>query len=363
MLLGLAREQQRRGDHPVIVSIAPPDVRERPIEAMCGSLGLPCIRHRMRDGFNLQGARELLSLLTEQSADIVHSHGYKSNILLSLTRRQFPQVCLVTTLHGWTATRAISRLGLYRWLDQRLLARLDGVVVVNRKMLGLPAIARLDAGRVAFIPNGIANREPRHGVEDAADPLRDRLLALKAQGHSVIGTIGRLSPEKNVAAMLGSMARLVREFPDLRLLIIGEGPQEPFLRHEAALRGLKDNIVFAGFRSDAREYLPLLDILALPSLTEGLPMTLLEAMLEGVPVVATRVGEMPHVLQDAGQLVEPGDVEDLSQALARTLRDLPVTRDRAAKAVQRIREEYSVGRMADRYADFYGRILGSRSIE
>jgi aspartate carbamoyltransferase len=134
VLLNLASEQVARGDGPLLLSIGGPDVSEKAIETQARRLGIRCLPLRMRDGLNLAAGREILRVADDCRVDIIHSHGYKGNILLGLQRRGTRGIPVITTLHGWTATSTWSKLGLYRALDQRMLSRLDGVVLVNDAM-------------------------------------------------------------------------------------------------------------------------------------------------------------------------------------------------------------------------------------
>src|SRR6186713_1144813 len=119
VLLNLAEAQSLQGHTPVLLSIGNPDCAPKAIETAAAARGIECIPFRMRDGLNLKGASALLQKANEQRIDVIHSHGYKTNILLGLTDKPGNAPPVVSTLHGWTAKKTFSKLGLYRLLDQR----------------------------------------------------------------------------------------------------------------------------------------------------------------------------------------------------------------------------------------------------
>lgn len=338
VLLTLATEQKRRGDAPTILSIGNLSSPPKAIEIEAAQLGIECIALRMNDGLNLRGARDILRAATERDTDVIHSHGYKTNILLALVPRRTREVAVVTTLHGWTAKKAFSKLGLYRFLDRRLLPRLDAIVSVSP--IAIPG------NTITVIPNGIcAGRET---VPD--DAIAASLRELKARTTALVGAVGRLSPEKNFGALFDALKALPE---GIGAAILGDGPEAAALQARIQDEDLASRVLMPGYVRDAARYLPLFDVLTIPSLTEGLPMILLEAMSAALPVVATKVGDIPGTLADAGALVEPGDAADLAAAISLVAADLPGYRERAVAGARRVQAEYGASQMASRYDAVY----------
>lgn len=354
VLLNLAEAQRQQGHTPVLLSIGNLNCLPKAIEQAATARGIECIPFRMRDGLNLHGAAALLQAAREQRIDVIHSHGFKTNILLglaNLTRKSPP---VVTTLHGWTAKKTFSKLGLYRLLDQRLLRRQDAVVLVNEEMKMLPSIRSLPPHKTFFVPNGIALDSLQ---ANADDPIARQLREFHSAGSILIGGVGRLSPEKNFGALIEALAQLPSELRHSKVALLGTGAQEADLRGLISERGLTDRVWLAGYVGNARTYLHELDILAIPSLTEGLPMILLEAMAADVPIVSTAVGAIPNTLAGCGALVPAGDIAALAAAIAAVAADLPAAREKAAGARQRVQEHYSATTMATRYLDVYKAVL------
>lgn len=359
VLLNLVAEQQQLGHQPAILSIGNPTSPEKALESEARRRGCECIPYRMKDGFNLEGAAGILQLAVEHGADAIHSHGYKTNILLAAIPRNRRPIPVVATLHGWTARRTLSKLGLYRFLDQRALRKLDEVVLVNEKMRQARAIAALDPDKVQFIPNGIPLQGTQAETPGGAptDTLAVAIGDFRPPGGVLIGAVGRLSPEKNFSLLLRALGSLGRDYEHVRVVILGAGPEDALLRSLARSLGLADRVLFGGYAPNARQYFGLLDMLAIPSLTEGLPMTLLEAMAAGLPVIATAVGEISAVLGDAGVIVPPGNRAALGDAIKHVAGDLPSHRTNAAQGRQRVVEHYGAATMAKRYDAVYRRAL------
>ncbi|MEO8017802.1 MAG: glycosyltransferase [Pseudomonadota bacterium] len=350
VMLNLAEVQRQQGHTPVVLSIGNPNCAPKAIEQAAAARNIECIPFRMRDGLNLKGAAALLQTAGEQRSDVIHSHGYKTNILLGLASKPHNAPPVVTTLHGWTAKKAFSKLGLYRLLDQRLLRRQDAVVLVNEEMATLSAIRSLPPHKVFFIPNGIALDSLQANAED---PIVRQLRDFRGAESVLIGGAGRLSPEKNFGALIEALAQLPPELRHVKLALLGTGAEEAQLRSLITSRGLADRVWLAGYVANARTYLKELDILAIPSLTEGLPMILLEAMAAEVPIVSTAVGAIPNTLAGCGALVPAGDIGALAVAIGTVAGNLPAAQEQATAARQRVREHYSATTMATRYLDVY----------
>src|ERR1700731_3663527 len=154
ILLYLAREQQQRGHQPLVGSIRDPGTDQTPFEALAHSWGLPVVRIRVAPRPTPGGVRALLRTVREVAPDVLHSHGYKPNILLGFLPRRL-RGPMLTTLHGWTGAPAFSALWLYERLDRLSLRRIDSVVVVTRSMLALRALQSVPPSRRHVIENGI----------------------------------------------------------------------------------------------------------------------------------------------------------------------------------------------------------------
>lgn len=219
-------------------------------------------------------------------------------------------------------------------------------------------------GRIVTIYNGIA----RASFSEDAGPLRDtaRSSMRDALGIApdtlVVGTVGRQSPEKNLPALIDAVARLGPSAADTVLLLCGEGDEQmrPTLRARGDDAGLGDRLLLPGRLDDVAGVLASLDVFALPSLTEGMPLSLMEAMAAGVAVVATAVGGVPELVRDGenGLLVEePSDIAALSAAIARLLAHPTLRADLAQNAARTVKNRFSFDRMIDKIQLTYDHVI------
>jgi glycosyltransferase involved in cell wall biosynthesis len=179
-------------------------------------------------------------------------------------------------------------------------------------------------------------------------------------GRPVVGLVGRLVPEKGVDVFLRAAALVSAVVPQARFLVVGDGPLRPDLEHRAAVLGLAGAVTFTGYRSDAPRLLAGLDVLAVPSRSDGSPLVVCEAMAAGVPVVASRVGGLPDLVEDGGSglLVRPGEAEDLARALVSLLLDPEAARRLGARG-RRLAAGRSHERLVDRMTQLYTDVAGA----
>jgi len=170
-----------------------------------------------------------------------------------------------------------------------------------------------------------------------------------------VGSIGRLSPEKGYCYLIRALSLLVKNGIDAKLVIIGEGGERNNLEIMAKKMDLAERVLLPGYRKDAGRYLPLFDVFVISSLTEGLPITLLEAMRAGIPIIATAVGGIPEVLShgSAGRLVQTADAQELAQAITQLCQDESARVQLANAAYQNFVSRFSVEKMTSKYLDIY----------
>jgi glycosyltransferase involved in cell wall biosynthesis/protein-tyrosine-phosphatase len=287
--------------------------------------------------------RGLTRFFREHQIDLVHTHRYKDSVLGALAAKLAGVPHVVRTVHGlrepmtgWSALK----FRIYEALDRvMLLFFTDLVVAVSRGMADTLRKTGYRPTSVTQIHNGIdlGAIAPRR----RSDEVR-RELGIPAQA-LVIGTAGRLSPVKGHAALLRA-ARLIQEHQsDAIFLIVGGGPLADELRRQAARLGIAGACVFPGAREDVHDLIAAMDLFVLPSLSEGIPMAVLEAMALGIPVVASAVGGVPEVIQDRvnGMLVPPGDERRLADACVELARDPASAQMLVARARRTVEERFS----------------------
>ena len=329
-----------------------------PLKAEFRALGVPLYplpRASRVDGLLFL---RMLSLTRRLRPDVVHTHLFKSNFHGRAAARLAGAPVVVSTLHSadpWAANPLAGRLyGLTACFADRLIAVSETVRAYHLVHTGVPA------AKVVTIVNGVA-LERFDNIQGYRERVRAGMDIPAAA--PLLGVIGRLVADKGQADFLRGAARLRAQVPEARFLIVGSGPQKEALRALANDLGLGDVVFFGGFRQDIPAVLAALDVLVIPSLREGLPLTLLEAMAAGTPVVATDAGGMAEVLAKGGGLVvPPGDVDALVEACLRLLAS-PELRARMGAAGRAIvARQYSLTRMVERLMTLYRELLWEKRL-
>ena len=284
-----------------------------------------------------RAAREVARELRQLRADVVCCSGYKPDLIGWLAARQAGVPC-VSISHGWTGVTR--KVRFYELLDRLVLRWMDAVVCVSEGQAVKVRQTGAPAHRVVTIRNAV-------GMEAFAAPdpaARAMLEGFFAQPpRRIVGAAGRLSPEKGFDRLIEAAAVVTKAEPDTGFVIFGGGPLHSALAEQIAARGLQERFILAGFRTDLERFLPVLDLAVLSSLTEGLPVVLLEALAAGVPAVSTAVGGTPEVIEDGlhGYLVPAGDTDALARRILDALRDDPGRRAMGERGRQRVREQFT----------------------
>jgi glycosyltransferase involved in cell wall biosynthesis len=294
--------------------------------------------------------------LGDERPDVVHTHLGYADLLGGLAARRLG-IPAVSTLHASVFGRGTPRERLKERLMASVRRRCHGSIIAVSEAA---RESYLETGwdrpdRLVTIPNGIDAR-PRPG---AGTPVRTALGV--PPGAPVVGTLSTLRPEKSLETAIEAAALLAGEHPRLRLVIVGEGPERPALEERAGPLG--DRVIFAGHREDVMELLDAFDVLVHPSSADALPTALLEAMAASVPVVATRVGGIPEVVEDGvtGRLVDPPpDAQRVAAALAPLLADASLRGRLGAAARERYLAEFTAERWASRMRGVYDQLTAGR---
>ncbi|WP_179105741.1 glycosyltransferase [Vreelandella utahensis] len=358
MLLSLATEQQALGLDVTILSAGEHGCGEKPIEAEAARLGLKIIAWRMKPGLNIKSMLKLVRWARAKQFELLHSHGYKFNILTAIMPRKFLCIPVVTTLHGFVRARRYTKMWFYELLDRFALKRLDAVCPVSESMRDeiTPWVASHTI--VQVVSNGLDLREIHRHADDSLAPTE--IKEFIAHHSPVVVGVGRLSHEKGFDLLIGSFATVKEYWPKAGLIIVGEGPMRSELRKKADETGLSDSCLMPGYVANIPSILSAASVLVLSSRTEGLPITLLEAMAVGVPVVASDVGAIPSVLEEGelGRLTPAGDCNALANSITETLTDSASAHRKTEAARSHVEACYSARTMAQTYTDVYRSVLG-----
>jgi len=355
LTLEMCARLARRGDvDAAICELFPGDgLAERPEYEGLRVTSLPAGAARTRAG----RVRALTALFRREMPDVVHLHNFLPQVYGGAAARLARVPAVVATKHGVGRPRLARSRRLAGWAYQLA----DAIVAVSADARErLLANYGLPPGRVRHIMNGIDTERFR----PAGDDREERRGGLPGfTGAPLIGTVCRLLKPKGIRTLLDAFARVTGELPEARLVIVGDGPDREGFERRARELALTDEVHFTGMRDDVDAIYPLLDVFVLPSYTEGISLTLLEAASCALPIVATRVGGNPEIIDDGrtGRLVPPRDAEALADGLMEQWREPEKARKIGRAARAEIVERFSLKRMTQDYLALYHELLNGRA--
>lgn len=345
----LAAAQSRAG-HRVIVAptLSAPGEGASLLAALEGS-GVEVVRLAVPAKGYLKEHRLIRKLCSGRSVTIVHTHGYRSDVIGGLAGRRCG-VPIVTTVHGFTggsrkdrALEAVQRFAFRRF---------DAVVAVSQPQAEFLRTSGVADHRIHLISNALATPKA---------PL-DRAAARKAFGLPeglIAGWVGRVSHEKAVDVFVDALSSIGDRV--ISGAIMGDGPERASQQTRAEVLA-PGRFRWLGNVADAARYFAAFDVFVMSSRTEGLPIVLLEAMAARVPVVATAVGGIPDLISSAdGILVAHDDPRALAAAIRATIDDPAAAFTRAQSAQRRQHSDYDVGPWSERYESLYRHLIGARA--
>jgi glycosyltransferase involved in cell wall biosynthesis len=314
---------------------------------------IPYATFACRSQLDLKLAFSIREFIKKNRIDIIHCHGYKSNFYGLLASKG--QVPSVTTNHNWLT--AHWKLKTYCFLDSLWIRFFDRIVAVSNEVKRDMLKYKIPEDKIRVIDNGIALERFEKRIE-----TREMKNQLGFEEKTrIIGTIGSLVVEKGHIYLLEAAKQILDGVNDLKFLMIGDGPLRKQLEEKSEELGIKQHVIFLGQRKDIPELLMAMDVFVLPSIKEGLPVALLEAMAAKRPVIATRVGAIPKVIEskDIGILVEPKDITGLRDAIMSLIND-PERMDLLARGgFDRVSMDFSSDEMCKHYLKLYKEITNS----
>ena len=299
---------------------------------------------------------KLAQVIRRQQPDIVHSQSW-SGVDAAIAQTMTCGARLIHSEHGRNLPHIYAEPLKRRIARRCLYQKADAVFAVSAELRDYYCRETgFHAERMRVIPNGVDMRRI-----DEADRVGVREELGIATDDFVIGTVARLDATKDTITLARAFARLSKH-SGLKLLIVGDGSERARLERFAAESGLTSAIIFTGARHDVPRLLSAMNVFALPSLSEGLPITVLEAMAARLPVVATNVGALSELIKEGvtGFLVEPQQEEAMADRLMR----LSTTRELAVpfgiEARHKVEREYNLDLMLHRYAELYFSVLQNK---
>ena len=348
LALDLASRASRERFEPVAIALRRTgDMEPRFRQAGIQTLALGCSEER---GLDLGGLARFAQALRRRRVKVLHCHNRMATIYGVPAARLAGVPVIVCTRHA--APTIYRSRGRPTLLERMAIPFVDHFAAVSNEVRETAArFGRLPAKRSSVIYNGADLQRFR-----PANPAR-------RDGKPALICVARLSPEKRHDVLLAAVRRLLDSGLALELTVVGDGPTRPALEKQIADLRLEDAVRLLGMRDDVAELLREADLFTMPSATEGMPITVIEAMACALPIVATAVGGFLELVKDGenGFLVPVGDADALAQALARLIKDRDLLR-RIGAANRRVAEEkFDIADTVRNYEELYLRLLEAKT--
>ncbi len=303
----------------------------------------------MNNRFDFSVINKLVSLIKTNEIDIIHTHGYKSDILGVIAARKAGIKCVVTP-HGFENSSDL-KLRFFIWLGCKAMAFSDTVAPLSPQLVKDSKKMGVKEQKIHYIQNGVDLSE--------VDEQRARLPMVKEKKR--IGFIGQLISRKNVFDILDIFDELQTELENIELVLLGDGDQREILEDYAGKLSSNDSIHFLGFLDNRLEYLQSFDLFVMTSTLEGIPRCLMEACAMGIPVAAYNIPGIDQLIthNETGLLANPGDKSTLKNYWNKLLTDKTYADNLSDNARQYVLQHYSAKRMADEYLALFKSLVNT----
>jgi glycosyltransferase involved in cell wall biosynthesis len=357
LIHGLSRESDMTTEECNLINRRLAEVAEKGVRV----IALPSLVRRIDVINDVKALLLLMKFMRREKPTVVHTHTSKAGLLGRLAAWLTGVPIIIQTPHGHVF------YGHFGALPSKLFLVLERMAaLITHRLVALTEREKSDYLRVRVAP-------ARKLLTVHSGVRIQRYLLAPVNGHRmraslgihqdqpVIGFVGWLLPVKGVRHLLRAMARVCRRRPEVRLVCVGKGRLEATLKKDAQRLGIREKVLFLGWRGDVEIILPAVDILVLPSLNEGMGRVLVEAMAAGRPVVASDVGGIPDLVRNGenGLLVPPGDVPALANAILALL-DNPESARQMGERGRTVCRNFSLEAMIEKIERLYGELLEER---
>ena len=288
---------------------------------------------------------QILEIIKKNNIHIIHNHGYRATII-GVIAAKLSGIKTVSTQHGWiTGNR---KQNLYNKLELIFLGFSDLIFCVSTPIKSILEKKRIGSENLVFMPNAVSIN-----ILNSNKSLNSNIS---------IGYVGRFSREKGIKYLVDAVVSLSRSNCNLSYIFIGDGPEYNRIKQTIKELKLESVIRLRGFINNIEEIYNEIDILVMPSLSEGLPLTLLEAMSRGIPVVATRVGQIPEVILNNknGLLVEPKSSKEIVDALRKIVSDQELYSKLSKNAINTVQTRFNLKDRVKRIEEYYNLLTNDK---
>ena len=315
--------------------------------------GLRFVGFSPRSEFDVHAAWQLGRVLGDVRPEVVHAHDPMAVALAAMALTMGSSDARPLLVAARRVDFHLKRHAFSKWKYRKI----DLFIAASNLIAGMLVSDGIPGEHIVTVHDGVnLSAIDRQALVDA------HAVFWLPHGAPIVGNVAALVGHKGQRHLVAAAAQVVREIPDARFLILGEGELRSALERQVHELGLDRHVLLPGFRADAISLQKSFDIFAMSSVTEGLGSAMLDAMACGTPVVATRAGGIPEAIVDGvhGLLVPPHDPAALAQGIIRLLRDPDLRRRLASAGRQRVVDEFSVERMVQKTVDAYERGLADR---
>jgi glycosyltransferase involved in cell wall biosynthesis len=311
-------------------------------------LGLTSHIVPMKNKFDLTAINRLVDLVKKNNIDIIHTHGYKSDIIGVLAAKKAGIKCIVTP-HGFENAKDI-KLRTFIWLGCQAMKYGHYIVPLSQQLLADCKRMGVKSSKTVYIQNGVDLSE----VEQTSIPERENPQEKR------IGFVGQMISRKNIFDLLDVFDNIHAKHPNTRLVLLGDGDARAELEKHAQTLKSNSHIEFLGFRDDRLSLLKSFDLFAMTSTLEGIPRCLMEAAAANIPVAAYDIPGIDQIIKhnDTGLLAELGDKKTLEAQWETILFEPTEAARLASNAKAYVYQHYSANRMADEYSSLFKTCLG-----
>ena len=316
-------------------------------------LGIPVYDLEMKTKWQIKALWQFYALLREWKPTILHSSLFHANLVGRLVGRLAGVPIIISCRQnisiGGRLREALNRMTV--WLDDRVIAVCELARQAELKATKLPPEKVVTIYNAVDIDHLMQNKQPvQESIRTSYNIAAEAIL---------IGTACRFHPQKGVHNLISAFAKVQEGYPQTHLVLVGDGELREELELQVERLALSQSVTFTGLRTDIPNVLSELTLFVLPSLWEGLPMVLLEAMAIGCPVVATNVGGTPEIVLSGqtGILVEPDNPHALTGAITRLLMDVELRNRQVHRASRRVEEHFSAAQSAAKTMQIYESLM------
>lgn len=352
-LLTILKKYDEGKLHPLVCSLSDKGEIGKEIE----DLGIEVIPlNKLKHRFDWTIVKEIYQLIKKRDIKIVRTHQYHANLYGRIAAWLARVPCIVASVHNiYTRDRKLHRRTINKFLSRFT----DKVVavseIVKKDILKYDGLAE---DKITVIYNGI---DIGKFTNINASGIRSE-YGISAD-IPVVGTVGRLTPQKGQRCLIEAIWKIKNKFPQIMLFIVGDGPIREELRVYAKTLGIDNNIIFTGLRRDIPALLASMDIFIFPSLWEGLPNALIEAMAAGKPIIATDIPPVREVLSsgEIGILVPPNNSDAIADSIEFLLHDETLAENLRTAARDRAFSSFNIDTTVNQYTDLFTNILRKKA--